>query len=172
MGALKRRRQKRRENQGASSGTPPGRSYQDMGDEGDDAHPVDEAVERRLDHRVLRREIHAATDRLVEALGDEHHLWLGLEELLGDYRIDRETAYFDLGYEHGRATGRAEGLAEGRTRTAPAYRALAQHVREAAANAGLPQTDATAALIEAAWALSFNAAGAAMGQQPRRAAPR
>lgn len=154
MGAQRRRRPERPESEGTPLGTPSGRSYQEMGEEGDDVHPVDEAVERRLDHRVLRRQIRAATDHLVEALDDENHLWLHLEQLLGDYRIDRETAYFDLGYEHGRAAGRAEGLAEGKTRAAPAYRALAQHVREAAANAGLPQADATAALIEAAWALA------------------
>jgi hypothetical protein len=45
-----------------------------MGEERDEGHPVDEAVERRLDHTVLRRRIRAATDRLMEALGEEHDL--------------------------------------------------------------------------------------------------
>lgn len=131
----------------------PGRSYGDMGDEVDDVPPVDEAVDRRLDHGALRRQIRAATDRLMEALGDEQHLWLRLEELLGDYGRDREEAYFDIGYEHGRALGRTEGLAEGKPRAAPAYRDLALRVREAAVNAGIPHDQAVAALIEATWAL-------------------
>jgi len=125
-----------------------------MGEERDEAHPVDEAVERRLDHSVLRRRIRAATDRLMEALGEEYDLWLRLEELLGELHSDREAAYFDIGYEHGRAAGRAEGLADGGPRAAHAYRALAQHVRDAAVNAGIPHAQATAALLEVAWALA------------------
>jgi hypothetical protein len=124
-----------------------------MGDEPDDEHPVDALVDRRLDHAALRRRIRAATDRLVEALGEEHDLWLRLEELLGEQRLDREAAYFDIGYEHGRAAGRAEALADGKLRTSSAYHELAQRVREAAVNAGLPHEQATSALIEAAWAL-------------------
>ena len=111
MGAQKRRRREEHPKEAPPPSAPkPGRSYQDMGDEVDDVHPVDEAVQRRLDHAALRRQIRAATNRLLEALGDEQHLWLRLEELLGDYGGDREEAYFDIGYEHGRAAGRAEGL--------------------------------------------------------------
>ncbi|MBI3182567.1 MAG: hypothetical protein HYZ28_10565 [Myxococcales bacterium] len=124
-----------------------------MGDEVDDVSPVDEAVDRRLGHGALRRQIRAATDRLVEALGEEQHLWMRIEELLGEYRYDREAAYFDIGYEHGRAFGRAEGLAEGKPRATPAYRDLALRVREAAVNAGIPHDQAVAALLEATWAL-------------------
>jgi hypothetical protein len=139
-----------------------------MGDEVDDVHPVDEAVQRRLDHAALRRQIRAATDRLMEALGDEQHLWLRLEELLGDYGGDREEAYFDIGYEHGRSAGRTEGLAEGRPRAAPAYRDLALRVREAAVNAGLQNSLAAAALTEVAWALVLGD-GRAHGVGPRKA---
>lgn len=46
-----------------------------------------------------------------------------------------------------------EGLAEGRVRAAAGYRSLARRVRETAVNSGLPHDQATAALIEAAWAL-------------------
>ena len=73
-----------------------------------------------LDLGGLRRQILPATDRLMEALGEKQHLWLRLDELLGDYRIHREAAYFDLGYEHGRAAGRTEGLAEAMPRCAGA----------------------------------------------------
>lgn len=146
MGAKKQHRRK-------TTAPRAGRSYRNMGNEAEEEHPIDVAVERRLDHGDLRRQIRAATDHLMEALGDEAHLWLRLEELLAEYRHDREEAYFDIGYEHSRAAGRAEGLAEGRVRAAPGYRSLAQRVREAAVNSDLPPDQATAALIEAAWAL-------------------
>jgi len=128
-----------------------------MLDEGHDLHPVDAVVERRLGHTALRRRIRIATARLLRGLGEERHLWLRLEELLGDCRGDREAAFFDIGYEHGRIAGRTEGLAEGKPRTAPAYRALVLRTREAAVNAGLPHTHAAAALIEATWSLVLDA---------------
>jgi hypothetical protein len=131
----------------------PGRSYEDMGDEGVEGHPVDDAVERRLDHAVLRRRIRAATDRLMDALGEEQDLWLRVEELLGEQRLDREAAYFDIGYEHGRAAGRAEALADGKPRASTAYREFARRIREAAVNASLPPGQAASALLEAAWEL-------------------
>jgi hypothetical protein len=146
------------------------RSYEDMGDEVDDEHPVDALVERRLDHAALRRRIRAATDRLVEALDEEHDLWLRLEELLGEQRLDREAAYFDVGYEHGRAAGRAEALAERGPHGTAAYRDLAQRLREAAVNAGLPHDSATAALLEAAWAILADARAPRPGKpQPKDA---
>lgn len=145
-----------------------GRSYEDMGDEGDEGHPVDEAVERHLDHAALRRRIRTATERITEALGDEQDLWFRLEELLGEYRMDREAAYFDIGYEHGRAAGRAEVLAQGKSRATIAYRALAEHVRETAVNAGLPDAQATGALIEAAWALLADRGAAGSGTRTTR----
>jgi hypothetical protein len=132
-----------------------------MGDEGVEGHPVDDAVERRLDHAVLRRRIRAATDRLMEALGEEQDLWLRVEELLGEQRLDREAAYFDIGYAHGRAAGRGEALADGKPRASAAYRELARRIREAAVNASLPPGQAASALIEAAWGLAVDGSAAA-----------
>ncbi|MBN1773593.1 MAG: hypothetical protein JXB32_20185 [Deltaproteobacteria bacterium] len=128
-----------------------------MLDEGQEAHPVDAVVERRLRHAGLRRQVRSATDRLMRALGRRRHLWLRLEELLADCRMDREAAFFDIGLEHGRAAGRAEEFARGRPGGTPTYRALALRVREAAVNAGLPNGLAAAALLEAAWALVLDA---------------
>jgi hypothetical protein len=138
-----------------------------MRDETHEGHPVDDAVERRLDHAALRRRIRTATDRLMEALGEERDLWLRLEELLGELHLDREAAYFDIGHQHGRAAGRAEALADGKSRTSTVYRELAQHVREAALNASLPPGQATSALLEAAWALVLGD-GSARGDTSRR----
>jgi hypothetical protein len=153
MAPRKRKPENERKGTLSPSVVPPPRSYEDMSDELDDEYPVDALVDRRLDHAVLRRRIRAATDRLVEALDEEHDLWLRLEELLGEQRIDREAAYFDVGYEHGRAAGRAEVLAEKGPRGGAAYHDLARHLREAAVNVGLPHDRAAAALLEAAWAI-------------------
>ena len=153
MGERKRRHRKRQAGPGRPEGRAARRSYWDMLDEEHELHPVDAVVEQRLGHTALRRQIHAATERLLRALGEERHLWLRLEELLGDCRVDREATYFDIGYDHGRVAGRTEGLAKGKSRTAPAYRALVVRAREAAVNAGLRREHAAAALVEAAWAL-------------------
>jgi hypothetical protein len=134
-----------------------------MLDEEHELHPVDAVVEQRLGHTALRQQIRVATERLLRGLGEERHLWLRLEELLGDCRVDREAAFFDIGYEHGRIAGRTEGLAEGKPRTAPAYRALVLRTREAAVNADLRREHAAAASIEAAWALLLRDASASGG---------
>ena len=153
MGEARRRRRDRGPGRKVPPKTSAARSYRDMLDEGHGIHPADAVVERRLGHTALRRQIRAATERLLRALGEDRHLWLRLEELLGDCRADREAAFFNIGYEHGRVAGRTEGLAEGRPRATPAYRALALRAREAAVNAGLPHVQAAAALLEAGWAL-------------------
>ena len=88
----------------------PPRPYAAVDHEPPEEHPVDRAIDSRLPLRKLRRRIRNATDRLMAGLGEQHHLWLRLEELLGEYRARREEAYFDLGYEHGVAAGRAEAL--------------------------------------------------------------
>jgi len=78
----------------------------------DDAevHPVDQEVERRLPQRELRARIRRAEAQMSAALGDQVGLWLELEELLNQRRIEREEAYYNIGYEHGLAAGKAEVL--------------------------------------------------------------
>ena len=73
-------------------------------------HPVDAAVERRLPQKKLLRKMRRLTDRMMAALGDERWLWLRLEEVFGDYHLQREETYFNIGYEQGLTTGRAEAL--------------------------------------------------------------
>lgn len=104
------------------------RSYREKGNETEEEHTVDDAVERRLDDGALRRRIRAATDHLMGALGEEQHLWLCLEALLAEYWHDREEAYFDIGYKHGRTAGRAGG-ARRRTSTSRGRLPLARPAR-------------------------------------------
>jgi hypothetical protein len=129
--------------------------YREAEESGSEEHPIDEAVARRLRHRGLRKRIRRATDRLVQALGDQRDAWLDLEPLLGNYRIDREEAFFEIGYEHGLVAGRAEALAASLRRRSGPQRALAIRLAQLAVNAGLRPPGAVAALLEVAWGLAL-----------------
>lgn len=85
--------------------------YREANPEGTEAHPIDAELERRLRHRGLRKDIIAAQGRVMAALGKQRHLYLKLEELIGNRHIDREEAMFNLGFEHGLVRGRADALA-------------------------------------------------------------
>jgi len=71
---------------------------------GDEDHPIDLAVERRLDR--LAPEKLARLER--EVMGSiERTLVLELEALRSDIRNDRDEAFFNVGYEHGLSDGLA-----------------------------------------------------------------
>ena len=136
------------------------RPYDMVNHEPPDEHAVDRAVQRMRPLKKLRRRIRYATNELMEALGERQHLWLRMEELLGQYRAHREEAYFDLGYEHGAAAGLASALRvlSNSATTAPAFlraRELADTVRDLAVQADLPRALTVAALLETAWSLSL-----------------
>lgn len=114
-----------------------------------DAHPVDEAIERRHPLRTLRARVRRATRAVEQALGNQRHLWLKLEEPLNELRGEREDAYFNFGYEHGFAEGR-----RALRKTAPAVRELATRLQDRAIQQGARREDALVALLEAALALA------------------
>jgi hypothetical protein len=120
-----------------------------------EAHPVDEEVERRLRHRTLRRRIIAAQDRVMAALGERRHLYLRLEELVGQRHGEREEAMFNVGFEHGLALGRADALAAMLRNQGGRGRALAARLAQLATSAGLEPPRALAALLEVAWAMAL-----------------
>src|SRR6266542_4157194 len=85
---------------------PPRSPYERLsGSEGEE-HPIDLAVEARVRHEALRRRIQRLQAYVLEALGDDMKAMLDLEALRNDERLERETAYFDLGYQHGFAADR------------------------------------------------------------------
>lgn len=132
------------------------RPYDAVHREAPEGHAIDNAVDRRLPLKKLRRRIRHATDELVAALGDRRRLWLRVEELLGERQLRREAAYFDLGYEHGLAAGRAEAL-RALVDATPARRearAFADTIRDLAVQVDLPRPLTVAALLETAWALA------------------
>jgi len=123
-------------------------------------HPVDAAVEQRLPQRKLLRDIRVMSERMMVALGDTRRLWLRLEEVLGDYHLQREEAYFNIGYEYGLTAGRVEALqvlmpARKRGPSTERGRAFANRVRDLALQADLSPSLVIAAVLEAAWALAL-----------------
>jgi len=76
-------------------------AYREANPTDSEAHPIDDEVDRRLRHATLRKRILAAQGRVVAALGGQRHLYLHLEELVGDRHIDREEAMFNLGSSMG-----------------------------------------------------------------------
>jgi hypothetical protein len=120
-----------------------------------EAHPIDDEIERRLRHATLRKRIINAQGRVVAALGEQRHLYLRLEELVGNRHIDREEAMFNLGFEHGLGQGRADALAATLRRQGVRGRVLAARLAQLATNAGLGQPRKLAALLEVAWAMAL-----------------
>ena len=122
-----------------------------------EAHPVDEEVERRLDHRALRRRVLAAQGRVMAALGEQRNPYLRLEELIGRRHGEREEAMFNVGFEHGLVRGRADALAAMLRNQGGRGRALAARLAQLAKSAGLDPPRALAALLEVAWAMALGA---------------
>jgi hypothetical protein len=130
--------------------------FETMERETPEGHPIDEAVERRIPQRKLRRRKIEAGERLMKALGDQRGLWLRLEELFALYHSRREETYFNIGYEHGLAAGRVDALRARDGETSPGARSLADRLRELAVQADISRAEKVAALLEAAWALALD----------------
>lgn len=139
-------------------------AYREANPTDSEAHPIDEEVERRLRHTTMRKQIRAAQGRVLAALGGQRHLYLRLEELVGNRAIDREEVMFNLGFEHGLVQGRADALAAALRRQGARGRALAVQFAQLAVNAGLEPPRTLAALLEVAWGLALG-----RGKTPVRA---
>lgn len=129
--------------------------YREARFEEKEGHPLDDEIDRRLRHATLSKQIHAAQDRLMAALGEQGHLFLRLEELFGNRAMDREEAMFNLGFEHGLVLGRADTLAASLQEQGARGRALARRLIQLAASAGLEPSRALAVLLEVAWGLAL-----------------
>jgi hypothetical protein len=127
--------------------------YREANPDDREIHPIDDEVDRRLDHARLRKRIIAAQGRVMAALGEQRHLYLRLEELVGERHGEREEAMFDVGFEHGLVQGRADALSAALGRQGARGRALAARIARLAATAG-PTPRALAALLEVAWGVA------------------
>ncbi len=136
-------------------------------------HPLDVLEERRkrpdesalregLRPRVhyptlLKREL-ARTGRSILAtlrIKDQGELWWQYERLASERERRQSRGTFSLGYDHGSADGRAErfrSLAPGLDARA---KRIADQARALVVQAGLSPAEATALLLETAWALTL-----------------
>jgi hypothetical protein len=113
--------------------------------QGDDAHPIDLAVRRRVPQTAAQKRLVQLQARVRELLGNDADTFGELEMLLIDIRMEREQAYFDLGYEHGLAAGAVRQRRAARDSEA---RQLARDVRERVVQAQLPLGRAALGLLE------------------------
>jgi len=115
---------------------------------GDEDHPIDLVVERRLDRLAPKK----LARREREVMGSiDRTLVLELEALRSDIRNDREEAFFNVGYQH----GIADGLARARRGSISLPNEVQQFVtetRERMVQLEAPW-EAALGLLECLWAL-------------------
>ncbi len=116
---------------------------------GDEDHPIDLVVERRLDRLAPKK----LARREREVMGSlDKTLVLELESLRSDIRNDREEAFFNVGYEHGLADGLARA-GRGSIRLSKEVQQFVAETRERMVQLEAPD-QATLGLIECLWALA------------------
>lgn len=115
--------------------------------------PLEDAVDRKVDHANIGRRIRHLESLIRRALGSQGSLLWALEEL----RTQRERsfceAFFEVGYNHGLADGQTYSLRRSLPQASAAAQRVADEVRTLVVSAGLTKPNAAAALLETAWAL-------------------
>jgi len=86
----------------APGGRPPNHYRQMLHLRGDEDHPVDLVVARRLRDRVARKKLARLEREIARRLEDKQPV-LELEALRNEIIADRDESFFDVGYEHGLA---------------------------------------------------------------------
>ena len=123
-------------------------------------HPVDRRVRRRVNRPDLDRVMAKTTTSIVRALGKKKALWFKYERAWDDLRARRESAYFDVGVEHGVAGCAVHGLG----RAGKKVRAIASWLVRELYGTGADRDDAIKAAVVAVWALG----SADIGKRPVR----
>jgi hypothetical protein len=113
-------------------------------DSEDEDHPIDAAVKRRVPQEAAQKQL-VRLQKEVEIQLRDRKPFIDLETLRNNLGMDREEAYFNVGYER--------GLAEGAARASPFTRSakgkqLAREVRDLAVQAQLPPGEVVAVLFE------------------------
>ena len=112
-------------------------------------------LERRVYYPTLIERITEAGDRIVSVLGryDSMELFLHYEGLEFDVAEVRERAAFSFGWQKGSADGRAASLRAQSPHLSERAKQLADHTRALVVTEGLSVVEATALLLETAWAV-------------------
>ncbi|HEU4408586.1 MAG TPA: hypothetical protein VFS43_25215 [Polyangiaceae bacterium] len=113
------------------------------------------SLENRIVYPTLIEQVTAAGRRVLEVVReyDSPSLFHEYELLEIEVSWVRERAAFSMGYEHGAAEGRAEVFRSHTRGLRKAARRLADRARALVVNEGLSTNEATALLLETAWAL-------------------
>jgi len=116
---------------------------------GDEDHPIDLVVERRLDRLAPKKLAHLQRE-VMGRIGDTEPV-LELEALRSEISADRDEAFFNAGYEH----GLADALARARRGSIPLSNEVQQfaaETRERMVQLEAP-SQAALGLLECLWAL-------------------
>ncbi len=120
--------------------------------------PFLRALENRVVYPTLIETITDAGERIFEVLRehDSPELWRWYEELEAEVGFVRERSAFGLGWQHGSADGRAEAFRSHAPGLAKPAKRIADQARALVVNGGLTTLEATALLLETAWALALS----------------
>jgi hypothetical protein len=112
-------------------------------------------LENRVYYPTLIEKITVAGHRIVEVLHehDSPELFAHYEELEFEVSWVRERAAFSMGWQHGSADGRAEVFRRNTPGLREPAQQLADRARALVVNEGLNVNEATALLLETAWAI-------------------
>jgi hypothetical protein len=120
-----------------------------------DEGPFLHGLERRVVYPTLVTQVTEAGHKIIEVLRehDSEALWPWYEDLEADLGFVRERAAFSFGYEHGSADGRAAFFRSQSPGLPKKAKRLADQARALVVNGALSPHDATALLLETAWAI-------------------
>ncbi|MCU0687975.1 MAG: hypothetical protein MUF34_37980 [Polyangiaceae bacterium] len=112
-------------------------------------------LEPRVYYPTLIEQVTLAGRRVLEVVSeyDSPSLFTEYEQLEFEVSWVRERAAFSMGYEHGAADGRVEVFRTSAPGLREPARQLADQARALVVNKGLSVNEATALLLETAWAL-------------------
>ncbi len=116
---------------------------------------VDKFVDQLPAIERLARRVRTLVKRIDDRITDRD-LWVAYSDALFALRLERESRFFEFGYEYGRLAGRAETAQSQRDQTT---RTFARQLREAVVASGLPRVTAVVLLLETARALAIGLFG-------------
>ena len=118
---------------------------------GDEDHPIDLMVERRLRDGLAREKLARLQREVMGRIGDTEPV-LELEALRAEISADRDEAFFNVGYEHGLADALARAR-RGSIHLSNEVKQFVAETRERMVQLEAP-SQAALGLLECLWALA------------------